>query len=276
MSQVFCVIPTYNRLAMLKKCVELTLKQDYKDISIIIVEDGCSDGTSEYLDSISSMHINIQALHGDGELWWGGSMRLGMEHVLKHGKSGDYLLMLNDDIEFNQSFVSVLVNESQQCKQAVMGAMQQGFNDRWGGFAVNYLQVTIFPKKGAQTYEVDALPGRGVLFSYDAVLAAGVVNDSRYRQYMGDIEYSVRVKEHGWKLCVCTEAEIGTDPVTSDVEIQQQGLWVKLVSFKSKLSLKDRVFFFSTRGPLWLRPWAFLRVLFMGVMRMMIKENPHG
>ena len=254
---------------MLKRCIDFLFKQDYKDISIVVVEDGCTDGTVEYLNALALEDKRLHVLHGSGELWWGGSMRLGMEYVLKNGQGGDYLLMLNDDIEFDKKFISTLVDESRKRKNAVVGAMQQGFNGRWGGFVVNYLKATILPAKGIEAYEVDALPGRGVVFPYDAVVTAGVVNDARYRQYMGDIEYSARVKEKGWKLWVSVHAEIKTDPETSDVEIQKQGFWVKLFSFKSKTNLQDRILFFSTRGAYWLRPWAFVRVIVMGVWRML-------
>jgi len=51
------IVPTYNRLSSLKKALESLFHQDYKDYEIIVVNDGCKDGTAEYL---------VQAVHEHG------------------------------------------------------------------------------------------------------------------------------------------------------------------------------------------------------------------
>lgn len=45
-------IPTYNRLELLKRAVGSALSQDYKNIELIIVDDGSLDGTVDYLESL--------------------------------------------------------------------------------------------------------------------------------------------------------------------------------------------------------------------------------
>jgi glycosyltransferase involved in cell wall biosynthesis/tRNA A-37 threonylcarbamoyl transferase component Bud32 len=45
------IIPTFNRLKLLKETVESVRKQTFRDFEIIIVNDGCTDGTGEWLDS---------------------------------------------------------------------------------------------------------------------------------------------------------------------------------------------------------------------------------
>lgn len=53
-------IPTYNRLGLLKRAVESVFNQDYKNIELIVVDDGSSDGTVEYLDDLSKQHENFR------------------------------------------------------------------------------------------------------------------------------------------------------------------------------------------------------------------------
>lgn len=47
--RVTLIIPTYNRRALLEKCLQSVFKQDYTNKRIVIVDDGSTDGTSAYL-----------------------------------------------------------------------------------------------------------------------------------------------------------------------------------------------------------------------------------
>ena len=47
MPKVSVIIPTYNRLPMLKEAVESVLAQDFKDFELIVVDDGSTDGTAD-------------------------------------------------------------------------------------------------------------------------------------------------------------------------------------------------------------------------------------
>ena len=48
------VVPTYNRLELLKRTLESLFQQELSDYEIIVVDDGSSDGTHEYLQFLSN------------------------------------------------------------------------------------------------------------------------------------------------------------------------------------------------------------------------------
>ena len=48
------VVPTFNRLAYLEKCIAALLRLDFKNFEVIVVNDGSNDGTKKYLDSLEN------------------------------------------------------------------------------------------------------------------------------------------------------------------------------------------------------------------------------
>ena len=48
------IIPTYNRLSLLRRTLESLFQQEFSDYEIIVVDDGSTDGTHEYLQSLSN------------------------------------------------------------------------------------------------------------------------------------------------------------------------------------------------------------------------------
>lgn len=265
---VYCVVPVYNRLEVTKRFLEYINKQDYLAIHTVIVDDGSSDGTGEYLAQLSQSNLTV--LKGDGDLWWGGAMHLGMSYVMKVAKASDYLLMLNDDVIIMQNYISTLVKESVANCVAVVGSSQRDEVSgklMGSGFHINYWSMRLISVECEdQNVTVNALPGRGVLFPMCAVLAAGTINLKCFPHYFSDLEYTARVGERGFNLILSKKANVFSSAESSDMHVRNKGLFAEYFSFRSRNNLLHRVLFFSIRGPILLRIWSlprFLIVLFL-------------
>ena len=81
---------TYSCLQALSKC---TLDDGF-DLNIFLVDDGSTDGTTEYLQG---KFDNLQIIQGSGSLFWAGGMRAAWKYASEHEKNTDYYLLLNDD-----------------------------------------------------------------------------------------------------------------------------------------------------------------------------------
>ncbi len=64
---VSVVVPIYNIQEYLSCCVDSILKQSYKDIEIILVDDGSTDLSGEIANEYAEKHKNIKAIHKDNE-----------------------------------------------------------------------------------------------------------------------------------------------------------------------------------------------------------------
>jgi len=87
--KVTIVIPTYNRLALLKETIDSILNQTLKDFQLIIVNDGSIDGTKDYLDSLSDPRIEVYHKENGGT---GSALNMGFEHF-----NSDYGMFWADD-----------------------------------------------------------------------------------------------------------------------------------------------------------------------------------
>jgi glycosyltransferase involved in cell wall biosynthesis len=59
-------MPTYNRLALLQRAVNSVLSQSYENIELIVVDDGSTDGTIEYMQGLAAANGRVVFLRNDG------------------------------------------------------------------------------------------------------------------------------------------------------------------------------------------------------------------
>jgi GT2 family glycosyltransferase len=263
-------VPVHNRLAVTRRFLEYLNAQTYSRIHLVIVDDGSSDGTYEYLTQCSQ--TNLTVLRGDGHLWWSGAMHLGMKHVSERAGDTDFLLMLNDDVRIDPDFVTTLVQESFSRGRAVVGAAQHDERDGTtlsSGYRVNYWSMSFVPLQPGAPGPIDALPARGALFPYAAVRSTGHLHPKLFPQCMADLEYSARVRELGWPLVISEKAHVFT-PYGSKVDerLRAKGWIAWRFSMRSKGSLVLRLLYFSLRGPKGLRIIALPRFLVVCVWRL--------
>ncbi len=265
--RVYCVIAVHNRLEITKRCLDYIQAQDYQDFHIVIIDDGSTDGTGEYLAQHKLANLTI--LKGDGNLWWGGSMHLGIKFAKGLARKADYLLMLNDDVSIDCDYISNMVKESISNNTAIVGSTQcdETTGEIMGcGYQIDYWKMRIIPLDCSKTVKhVDALPGRGVLIPMAAVQSSGNLRTWAFPHYFGDIEYTCRLRENGWKIKISQSTAVYTSSKSSDVDIRKSGLIAQYFSIHSKTNLIHRLLFFSLSGPLLLRFIALPRYLLIEI-----------
>lgn len=101
---VSVIIPTHNRLEMLKRAIDCVLNQTYQQFELIIVSDGSSDNTNSFLESYFNPKVSS----------YFNQIPKGASHArnvgLKHAK-GEYIAFLDDDDEWFNFHLDVLVKK---------------------------------------------------------------------------------------------------------------------------------------------------------------------
>lgn len=63
MDKVSVIVPVYNTKLYLKKCIYSILSSTYKNLQVILIDDGSTDGSSEICDYFSIKDKRIEVFH---------------------------------------------------------------------------------------------------------------------------------------------------------------------------------------------------------------------
>jgi len=218
---VHVVIPVFNRLAMTQSLVAcLRLQQLDEPLRILVVNDGSTDGSGEWLDAQS----DIKVLQGDGFLFWGGAIDLALHHLQARVPASDWVLLMNNDTLVNPDFVQTLLRVAKVHAPAAVGSVIRDKTtpgqllsigvriDAWRIRTADLLELADNRPIWPEIVEVDALSGRGVLFPMASLNAAGGMRPRALPHYLADYEVSLRVRARGWRLLVATGAAVLSEP----------------------------------------------------------------
>ena len=88
--EVSIILPTWNRLPLLRRAVDSVLAQSHRDFELIVVDDGSTDGTRDYLEAIEDPRVRSIWLEHRGDLT--SARSAGLRHV-----RGDWVAFLDSD-----------------------------------------------------------------------------------------------------------------------------------------------------------------------------------
>jgi GT2 family glycosyltransferase len=203
---IFVLIPIHNRKATTLKCLSnLYFSHDAGKFRLhtVIIDDGSTDGSAE---AIRAQFPEVTILPGNGNLWWTGAIRLGMETAMQQG--ADYLIWLNDDCRVTPETIADLVQNCQEHPQTIVGA--QGFELEnpeqlsFGGKRKTWKGYRFLTVEPGQVAPCDMLSGNLVCIPLAVVETIGYPNPAETPHYGGDSLYLLRAQKAGFQLFVDT------------------------------------------------------------------------
>lgn len=175
---------------------------------LLLVDDGSTNGVPSQL---KKEFPDLTIVEGDGTLWWGGGIRLGMERALRDG--ADVIMWLNHDCVPDAGAVEKLVERAWEpgtggvsawcyCREGREFGVNPGFKD--------FEEIDGDLLRGSELLEVDGTNGNCVALNAAAVRKVGLPRAGRHPHY-GDGPYLWRLHRAGFRNFVLTGARAALD-----------------------------------------------------------------
>lgn len=109
-SNVCAIVVTYNRLSLLKQCLEKILNQTLPVSHIVVINNKSTDGTTEYLDTIDSPIILVHNMPKNE----GGAKGFseGMKYAYKHTSDDTFWIMDDDTFPDSDALENLIVTRN--------------------------------------------------------------------------------------------------------------------------------------------------------------------
>lgn len=200
---VLCILTCFNRKCKTENCIRKLVQHNPNvRFTFIVVDDNSSDGTKIMLEQIKNEY-DVHTIDGSGNLFYSGGMRMGMQYAIDNYLNYDYLLMVNDDVDFLPSSIETMIEQSQEQKRAVVigatkntsGHLSYSAIKYSKGYKYRHLQIDEWQQ------EADTFNANCVLIPYNYFVSVGPI-DNYYTHSLGDFDYGLELKRHGYKMYV--------------------------------------------------------------------------
>lgn len=119
MKKVSIIIPIYNSSSYIEKCVNSVLKQTYKNIEIILINDGSTDNSLDIIKNISSKNNNVKYYTQKNS---------GVAKTRNRGikySNGDYVMFIDNDDYIDSNYVENFVKELDDDTDYIIGGYRR-------------------------------------------------------------------------------------------------------------------------------------------------------
>lgn len=202
--KVFAVVVTYNRLELLKKALSALKRQTRPLDEILVVNNGCTDGTAGWLGEQTGVTVITQEnIGGSGGFW------RGMKEA--YGRGADYIWCMDDDVHPYDDCLERLLNAMPDGGGVVAPMRLYGGKETVTGGECKHFNLSnpfMSLKRDATlddicrcdaVMDVEAIAFEGPMFSRNVVDSVGLPEKGLFI-FWDDTEYSYRAFSRGFTV----------------------------------------------------------------------------
>lgn len=242
------MILNFNGKRYLKDCLTSVLTQTFRDFEVILVDNGSSDGSAEYLET---HYPWVKVVENKKNLGFAAGTNIGIKQA-----KGEYILTLNNDTQMDNHFLECLVRVMKSDESVGMCAPKMLFYDG----RINSAGICL-SRSGAAWDRGMSEPDIGQYDSTEEIFGpcAGAalyrkkmleeigLFDEDFFLYMEDVDLAFRGRLAGWKCLYVPDAKVyhvfgGTTGYGSDLTVyygNRNLLWYVAKDFPGSFLIKS-------------------------------------
>ncbi len=197
---IHIITAVHNRYKITEKFIKTLLRQSYKDIHLVLVDDGSTDGTA---DMVKTLMPDSTIITGDGELWWGGALHKAFLWVKDNlaNKPQDFVMFANDDTDFPDDYIERAVALTEKNTNTLLtgcGISRQSGKQVDGAVEFNFKKLSGNISKAGRG---NCASTRSLFFRVSDLLKIGGFHPVLLPHYASDYEWAIRaVRKYGYSI----------------------------------------------------------------------------
>ena len=242
MTRTTVIIPNYNGMKFLPACIESLRAQEPRDFEVLVVENGSSDGSAEWL----RQQTDIRTLFLPENLGFAGGVNAGIR-----ASESDYVLLLNNDTVALPGFVSALEQAIGRSKKLfsvsamMIKAQDHSLIDNAGdgmtlpGWA--YQRGLDEPVSGyLRSRDIFSACGGAAIYRRSALTETGLFDEMHFA-YLEDVDLGWRARLAGYYNSYCPSARV--------YHLGSATSGSKYNAFKVRLSARNNIYLHYKNQP---------------------------
>lgn len=202
MKNIACIIVTYNRLQLLKECINSLKNQTNTSFDIIVINNGSTDGTKEWLLCQKSIRTITQ-----DNLGGAGGFYTGMKAAYEEGY--EWIWMMDDDGVADRTQLENLLDGADMCHSKFLNALVCNIeNHDLLSFSLicEGSEIKRVEDANKHSFIFNSInPFNGTLIHRDVIEKIGYIKKEMF--IWGDEkEYTLRAQKAGFVPCTITSA----------------------------------------------------------------------
>lgn len=209
MNRVSVIIPNWNGKILLKDCLDSLQKQAFKGFEIIVVDNGSTDGSVEY---INDKYPKVKVIKLDKNYGFSKAINTGVKASI-----GEYVFLLNNDTRVDKNCIKELINcikkhsnlISVNCKllnfynPKLIDGVGVTINEVGQARSIGWNQKDVGQFKD-KMYIFGATGGAALFKRKEFIKLGGF--DENYFMYSEEVDFAFRAQYKGYKSIFCPKA----------------------------------------------------------------------
>ncbi|WP_055108241.1 glycosyltransferase family 2 protein [Paenibacillus ihumii] len=199
------VIVTYNSASYIQRCIQAIHAHTPSDYTIIVVDNGSSDGTIEYVRGFPE----IKLIENEQNKGFAGAVNLG----IRNGSS-ETVVIMNPDVFVTRNWLPPLIDALWRDEQTAVVAPKLineanqlvGVGTNWD-WTLPYFLCPNEPGILEETRACLAINGACFLLKRHLLEKLGLL-DEQYFHYFEETDYCFNAIYHGYKILFCPDSTI--------------------------------------------------------------------